>query len=301
MPHHAARRGDVERMLLSLVQLASREALEIGALASVDIDDLDVVPGLDEVGLCRRRAHAKVENRVGKRIRQIPGRLTQAHCRAPYVDGQRRRSRLAVRRHVGPWRGDDEPAAALDGQLDIALRRRCRVEEAERARRGEVDATDLQRLAQPLQAAVLTGQQRLQTRGIRVRTMADDAGVDAARRVGHDDLADLAALVIRHGDAVAGRNVDQHRSGAADGVALGAGGQGQSAGTDDAARLRRSTADGRVDRVQHRYLLAEPGLSRFVGYAVIDNLCWDTSVQSNPSSAGSIRSTRPSARAANRV
>ena len=44
-----------------------------------------------------------------------------------------------------------------------------------------------------------------------------------------------------------------------------------------------------------------PVLNHSLGYAVIDNLCWESSVRSSPSSVGSIRSARPLARAADRV
>ena len=45
LPHQSARRGDVERMLDALVELARGETLEVGALAPGDVDDLDVLAG----------------------------------------------------------------------------------------------------------------------------------------------------------------------------------------------------------------------------------------------------------------
>ena len=60
LPCHRARGGDVERMLLTLVELAGGEALEVGALASRDIDDLDVLAGAHEIGLGRRMVDADI-------------------------------------------------------------------------------------------------------------------------------------------------------------------------------------------------------------------------------------------------
>ena len=58
-------------MILALVELAGGEALEIGALAPVDVDDLDVVAGLDEIGLRRRGMDAQIRDGVGQGIRKL--------------------------------------------------------------------------------------------------------------------------------------------------------------------------------------------------------------------------------------
>ena len=55
-----ARRGDVERMLDALVELARREALEVGALPAGDVDDLDILAGAHEIGLGRRMLDADI-------------------------------------------------------------------------------------------------------------------------------------------------------------------------------------------------------------------------------------------------
>ena len=60
LPHQRARRGDVERMLHALVELARGEALEVGALPPGDVDDLDIFAGAHEIGLGRRMVDADI-------------------------------------------------------------------------------------------------------------------------------------------------------------------------------------------------------------------------------------------------
>ena len=62
---------------LSLVELARREALKIAALASGDVDDLDVISGAHEIGLCGRVVDANILQWVGERFRQA-GECTNA-------------------------------------------------------------------------------------------------------------------------------------------------------------------------------------------------------------------------------
>ena len=69
--HQRARRRHVERMVLAAVELARRKTLEVGALPAVDVDDLDVVAGLDEIGLGGCRLDALVEHGIGERIGQL--------------------------------------------------------------------------------------------------------------------------------------------------------------------------------------------------------------------------------------
>ena len=103
--HQRARRRHVERMVAALVQLARRKALEVGALAAVDIDDLEIVAGLDEIGFRRRRMDAQVEHRIGERIGQLRLRC-RADRGAPDDDAERRRRVVAVDQHRSAGRGD---------------------------------------------------------------------------------------------------------------------------------------------------------------------------------------------------
>ena len=66
--HQRAGRRHVERMIAPLVQLARRKALEVGALAAVDVDDLEIVAGLHEIGFRGRRMDAQVDDRIGERV-----------------------------------------------------------------------------------------------------------------------------------------------------------------------------------------------------------------------------------------
>src|SRR4029078_393738 len=60
LAHQRARRGDVERMLNSLVQLARGKALEIRALPPRYVDDLNIFAGAHEIGSSRRFVDADV-------------------------------------------------------------------------------------------------------------------------------------------------------------------------------------------------------------------------------------------------
>ncbi len=96
--HQRAGRRHVERMVASLVELARRKALEVGALAPVDIDDLQIVARFDEVGFRRRRMDAQIEHRIGKRVAKLRLRR-RADRGAAHDDAERRRRVVAVDRH----------------------------------------------------------------------------------------------------------------------------------------------------------------------------------------------------------
>ena len=51
MLHDCPRGGHVQRVLNALVQFTRGETLKIGALAAIHVQDLDIVPGLDEIAL----------------------------------------------------------------------------------------------------------------------------------------------------------------------------------------------------------------------------------------------------------
>ena len=54
LSHQRTRRGDIERTFDSLVELSRGKALEVGALATGDVDDLNIFAGSDEIGPGRR-------------------------------------------------------------------------------------------------------------------------------------------------------------------------------------------------------------------------------------------------------
>ena len=82
LSHQRARRGDVERTLDPLVELARGKALEVGALATGDVDDLNIFPGAHEIGCGRRPVDANILQRVGKRLGQDGFRSPGAAARA---------------------------------------------------------------------------------------------------------------------------------------------------------------------------------------------------------------------------
>src|SRR3954451_7497238 len=86
------RAGDlgVDSALVALLQLARVEGEEVRALAPADVDDLDVLAGLDLVAQRARAVDAEVEPRLGQGRRQLElarGRRLGAHD----LDRQRRR------------------------------------------------------------------------------------------------------------------------------------------------------------------------------------------------------------------
>ena len=60
LSHQRARGGDVERMFEPLVERAGGKALEIGALASGHVDDLNIFAGAHDIGLGRRAVDADI-------------------------------------------------------------------------------------------------------------------------------------------------------------------------------------------------------------------------------------------------
>ena len=69
-PHQRPGGGRVEPPLLARLQLRGVEREEVGALPSLDVDDLDVLPRLHLVGERRGTVDLEVEPRVGERLRE---------------------------------------------------------------------------------------------------------------------------------------------------------------------------------------------------------------------------------------
>ena len=116
LPRHRSRRGDVERVFLTLVELARGEALEVGALAPGDIDDLDILAGANEIGLCRRLIDADVLKRVGERLGQQRF-VRRAQARAHDVKADRRRRILRAGLHRRTRRGHNQQTIARDSEF----------------------------------------------------------------------------------------------------------------------------------------------------------------------------------------
>ncbi len=167
MAHQRARGRHVQGMLDAPVQLAGVKALEIGALPPVDVKDLDVVAGLDEIAFRRRRFHPQIEDRVGQRIGQV---MLPDHARPRALHQNRHRCRrvLSLRCHRRTRSGQHHPALVRCRQIGPRPRRSFQPEHPQRTSARQVDLPRRQGLAQPRQALVARGKHRLQPLGARV-------------------------------------------------------------------------------------------------------------------------------------
>ena len=159
--HQRARGGHVERVLDSLVELARCEALEIGALPTVHIEDLDVVARFHEIGLGGGRMNADVGNRVGQRI----GKFEPGHAldhRAADIDGQRCRRVLRFEIHDPAGGRDDGDAVARRGETLRAFRGRLGAEQMHRLRLRQVQTARLDPHPQAAQRLIAGCEQRVQ-------------------------------------------------------------------------------------------------------------------------------------------
>ena len=113
MAHEGARRRHVQRMLDPLVQFGGRETFEIGALAAIDILNLDVVARLDEIGFGGGAVHPDTLQRVSQRIGQLE--LCQTlDDRARDHHRQRRHRVLRLQIHRAAGGRNDQHAVPLD-------------------------------------------------------------------------------------------------------------------------------------------------------------------------------------------
>ncbi len=164
--HQRPRRRHVERMVLALVELARRKALEVGALAPVYVDDLDVVAGLDEIALRRRRLDPLVQQRIGQRIRKLEA-VHQLRLGARDRHRQRRCRVMRVDRHRSAGCGDDQRGVALRDKALFGPCRRVGAENPHRRCFRQVDAAPLDLPAKSAQARVRHRQAALSRRSRR--------------------------------------------------------------------------------------------------------------------------------------
>ena len=243
LPHQRARRGDVERMLHALVELARGEALEVGALAAGDVDDLDVFAGAHEIGLSRRIVDADILQRIGKRLGQ-QRLVRRAHARCAGCAGgsaspyPARRppsatpgaatinspSRDTVNSPVSPAR-DSPPNSVMARALARSMPRRSSPARTERA----LSLVPLRICFSPARIAVAA--------------CTENGGIDGAGGIRSHKLAALHAFDIDEPQAVTG--VDRHGDGASarHGVALLAGSEREDARPLDGRRPRRTWPD----------------------------------------------------------
>ena len=157
-------------MLNALVEFAGVKALEVGALAAFDVDDLDVVTGLHEIGLGGRGFYPQIKHRVGQGIGQV--KLADfAKFGALQVQGQRRGGVLRVRCHRQAGGGQDQPAIIQRGQVSPRARLGIRREKAQGPGAGQINALGRDATAQggqPFARRIAQGEHRLQPLGPRI-------------------------------------------------------------------------------------------------------------------------------------
>ena len=179
LPHQRARRGDIERMLNSLVELARGKALEIGALAPGNVDDLDEFAGAHDIGLGGRLVDADILQRIGERLGQR--RLVRhAQAAAPDVDADRRRRILRAGLHGLAGRGHDQQAIARDGEFARIAGAGFAAEQRDGAGAGEIDAAPLEPGADGTRAIAICAQNLLQAARIAIAAGAQNGRIDGA-------------------------------------------------------------------------------------------------------------------------
>ena len=250
MAHQCPGGGHVQRMGNALVQLARGETLEIGALAPVHIEDLDIVAGLDEIGLGSGRMHPDIGNRIGQRVGQFePGRAFQH--RAADEHGQRRGGVLRLEIHDAAGGRDDHDPLAAGGKAFGRARRRAVFEKMHRARLRQVQPARLDPHPQASQRGIVRGEQRHQPPRRPLRPRSDQPGIETAKRIGADDLAGLATLGILDLDPVAGFQPKQDCPRPRNHIAFGSRRQRKHPRLQDGAWLWRSGDDLGVFGIQH--------------------------------------------------
>ena len=191
--HQRARGGHVQAALDARIQPGPVESLEVGALAPLDVDDLDPLAGADLVA----RGGAAVDPPVEARIRQRLGQDRLARRggagRALDKDDDRRRRVLRVDRHRRTGRRHDRDAGTGRGVRRLLAGAAPRPEEVERA--------GARKFAVQPDGAV--GDQPAEAGGAPPCPCAQQAGGEAPVLRHADDLAGLPAFPVDQADDVA--------------------------------------------------------------------------------------------------
>ncbi|MPL84472.1 hypothetical protein SDC9_30437 [bioreactor metagenome] len=219
VPHQRAGGGDVERVHDAAVELARIEALEIGALAAVDVEDLEEFARLHHIGLGGCRFHPQIQKRIGERIGQREA-ARGARRGAGDLHRQRGCRVLALGIHRRARRGDDHDALALRGEAHGLAGARSGAEKPDGAGRAQVDPPALERTAQPGERGLARGEQVAQPVHRAIARPAQKAAIDPPVRMRGQQLGALPALVVGHLDPVACPDLEHERAATGHGVAL---------------------------------------------------------------------------------
>ncbi len=187
-------------MLDTLVEFAGVKALEIGALAALDVDNLDVITRLDEIAFRRGRFHPQVKHRIGQWVGQVE-LAHLARTRAVQVKRQGRGGVLRIRCHRQAGGGKDQPAVIECGELGAGAGGGVGGKEPHRTGARQINAlarNAAPQAGQPLTRRIAQGQHGLQPLGPGIRGLPQNRGVNPALGRSGDQFGDLPALIIDH-------------------------------------------------------------------------------------------------------
>ena len=150
-------------MFQSLVERARGEALEVGALAAGDIDDLDIFAGANHIGFGRRLVDADVLKGIGQRLGQERlvrwANAARAGCKA----------RIGVAVSCAPTSIAPPGAATIRSPSRETVnspdgsRSRVAAEQGDGAGFGQIDAAPFEPEAHGTRALTLSAQDSLET------------------------------------------------------------------------------------------------------------------------------------------
>ena len=215
------RPGDrrVEAALDAVLELPAMEREEVRALLALDVDDLDVLAGLDLVGQGRRAVHAEVEARLGERGRELELIVgPRARPSDLHVEVRRRDAALQHGRALG--RRDDHHDRPLGGERLGGARRRPLPEQPNGHRIRRIQALPGERSDHVGGAVRLRRDQRPQDRRGGVGASAERRRVVGAVRRERRHLRDLTAVRIADGELVVALEHDHGRSAGSNPVPL---------------------------------------------------------------------------------
>ncbi len=198
VPGQVAGRGGVQAAFGSAGQLPGAEREEVGALAALDVDHLDVLAGLDLVGPCRGGVHPQVEQRIGQRRRQR-ALLRPARADPPDLQHQVRGRVVRGHGHRPAGRGHHGGQAPPGGELGPRPGRRPLAEQGHGPRLAGIEPSADQNVR---------GGHGPEDGGGGVGFGAERAVVLGPAGQ-HGELAALAAVGVDHGEHVA--RVEFHR------------------------------------------------------------------------------------------
>ena len=232
----AGHRG-VQRHIHPEIDLAEGEGLEVGALAPLDIDDLDELAGLHQIGRRGRGADPEILAGVAERLGQEG--ISRPPC-VPAPDEQldRRRGVLPGRIHPAPDGAEQHEAVAGHRKFGSRAGGCLGTENPQTAGQGDIDAAPGKRPPRALGSLAAVFQRRLQAVARSRRLGTERTGIEEARAGNMKELDGLPAFHILQLEPVARRHGDHKGAAAGHDVALATGRQRRTARSDDGARPR---------------------------------------------------------------